>query len=297
MPKPVSLTSPVVRFTRILAGLMSLWTRPRRWTSPSVAAMLIARRKKFPTSMGAPRRGSSGSPPGSSSTSMARRGRARAAAPPKHRPTRPSIRIRGSDERGLRVTGAPRREARPARRTGCHRRLGAILGRIRVRRPPTRPGGRDLPQRRPERVGPIAALRRQGGYRHRPQQATSLCSDWPSPACIGGLLQTRLLNDALQRTYGQRAHQRGCETPRVCCDHRSLACSKPTSPDHTTLSRCSGGLTTLPKRIDRIEPLHLLADSTGLKILWRGRMARLRPDPLTRKPNSGEHDRRYCLRG
>jgi hypothetical protein len=64
-------------------------------------------------------------------------------------------------------------------------------------------------------------------------------------------------------------------------------------PDHTTLSRCSGGLTTLPKRIDRIEqPLHLLADSTGLKILWRGRMARLAPDPLTRKPSSGEHNRR-----
>ena len=37
-------------------------------------------------------------------------------------------------------------------------------------------------------------------------------------------------------------------------------------PDHTTLSRRGGGLTILPKRVDRAEPLHLLVDSTGLKI-------------------------------
>ena len=37
-------------------------------------------------------------------------------------------------------------------------------------------------------------------------------------------------------------------------------------PDHTTLSRRSGGLTILPSRIRRDEPLHLLVDSTGLKI-------------------------------
>ena len=30
MPNPVNLTAPVVRFTKILAGLMSLWIRPRR---------------------------------------------------------------------------------------------------------------------------------------------------------------------------------------------------------------------------------------------------------------------------
>jgi hypothetical protein len=35
-------------------------------------------------------------------------------------------------------------------------------------------------------------------------------------------------------------------------------------PDHTTLSRRGGGLTILPKRIDRAEPLHLLVDSTGI---------------------------------
>jgi hypothetical protein len=42
------------------------------------------------------------------------------------------------------------------------------------------------------------------------------------------------------------------------------------SIDHTTLSRRGGGLTVLPKRIDRAEPLHLLIDSTGLKIYGEG---------------------------
>ena len=41
-------------------------------------------------------------------------------------------------------------------------------------------------------------------------------------------------------------------------------------PDHTTLSRRGGGLAILPKRLDRGEPLHLLVDSTGLKIFGEG---------------------------
>ena len=41
-------------------------------------------------------------------------------------------------------------------------------------------------------------------------------------------------------------------------------------PDHTTFSRRSGGLTILPKRIERNEPLHLLVDSTGVKIYGEG---------------------------
>src|SRR4051794_10558532 len=41
-------------------------------------------------------------------------------------------------------------------------------------------------------------------------------------------------------------------------------------PDHTTLSRRGGGLTILPKRMDRSEPLHLLVDSTALKIYGEG---------------------------
>jgi Transposase DDE domain len=41
-------------------------------------------------------------------------------------------------------------------------------------------------------------------------------------------------------------------------------------PDHTTLSRRGGGLTILPRRTGRDEPLHLLVDSTGLKIYGEG---------------------------
>jgi Transposase DDE domain len=41
-------------------------------------------------------------------------------------------------------------------------------------------------------------------------------------------------------------------------------------PDHTTLSRRGGGLMILPTRLDRDEPLHLLVDSTGLKIYGEG---------------------------
>lgn len=41
-------------------------------------------------------------------------------------------------------------------------------------------------------------------------------------------------------------------------------------PDHTTLSRRGGGLTILPRHIDRDEPLHLVIDSTGLKIYGEG---------------------------
>jgi hypothetical protein len=43
-------------------------------------------------------------------------------------------------------------------------------------------------------------------------------------------------------------------------------------PDHTTLSRRGGGLTTLLKDIDRTEPLHLLLDSTDLEIYGEGEL-------------------------
>src|ERR1700759_2190772 len=41
-------------------------------------------------------------------------------------------------------------------------------------------------------------------------------------------------------------------------------------PDHTTFSRRGGGLTVLPQRVKRTEPLHLLVDSTGVKIYGEG---------------------------
>ena len=41
-------------------------------------------------------------------------------------------------------------------------------------------------------------------------------------------------------------------------------------PDHTTFSRRGGGLTVLSQRVERDEPLHLLVDSTGVKIYGEG---------------------------
>lgn len=41
-------------------------------------------------------------------------------------------------------------------------------------------------------------------------------------------------------------------------------------PDHTTFSRRGGGLTILPVRVERHEPLHVLVDSTGVKIYGEG---------------------------
>src|ERR1700726_3691607 len=62
-------------------------------------------------------------------------------------------------------------------------------------------------------------------------------------------------------------------------------------PDHTTLSRRGGGLTILPKRSDRTEPLHLLVDSTGLKIYgegeWLDQKKGIRPRRRWRKLHLG----------
>jgi hypothetical protein len=41
-------------------------------------------------------------------------------------------------------------------------------------------------------------------------------------------------------------------------------------PDHTTFSRRGGGLKVLPQRVKRNEPLHLLIDSTGVRIYGEG---------------------------
>jgi hypothetical protein len=41
-------------------------------------------------------------------------------------------------------------------------------------------------------------------------------------------------------------------------------------PEHTTFSRRSTGLSILPQRIGQNEPVHLLIDSTGLKIYGEG---------------------------
>ena len=147
MPKPVSRTCPSVRFTRILAGLMSLWTRPRRWSLPSAAAMPIGKAQEAshlhrcaeqPVERLAARILEHQHGP------TARRARAPAAAPPTPRPAHPSIRIRGRGDRGLTATGVQRRAERPAQRSDRRHRPRATLGRRRVRRPQTRPESRYL---------------------------------------------------------------------------------------------------------------------------------------------------------
>ncbi len=70
MPNPVSLISPLAGCKRILAGLMSLCTRPRWWSCARAPAMAIARGRKSSIAIGAPSRRASGWLAGSSSTSM-----------------------------------------------------------------------------------------------------------------------------------------------------------------------------------------------------------------------------------
>ena len=121
MPNPVSQTCPSALFTRIWAGLRSLWTRPRWWSLPNAATMPMARRRKRPTSIGAPSSRSSGSPPGSSSTSMVcpRSRMSSSGRTAQLRPIRPSAHIREPGDRAWPAPGAPRR----ARTASTARRL------------------------------------------------------------------------------------------------------------------------------------------------------------------------------
>ncbi len=65
------------------------------------------------------------------------RARARAAAPPRHCPTRLSVHIDGRGGRGSRARVVPQPGAQSARRAHRRRRSGAILGRRRIPHPPT----------------------------------------------------------------------------------------------------------------------------------------------------------------
>jgi hypothetical protein len=55
-------------------------------------------------------------------------------------------------------------------------------------------------------------------------------------------------------------------------------------PDHTTFSRRGDGLTLLKKPVERNEPLHLLIDSTGLKMYGEGEVARREARKATTPP-------------
>jgi hypothetical protein len=75
---------------------------------------------------------------------------ARAVAPPRRDPARPSGRIRAPDARGWRARGAPPPEL-PATPWAARRRLAVC--RVRGRYPPTEPEGYQLPCRQPGRIG------------------------------------------------------------------------------------------------------------------------------------------------
>ena len=163
MPKPVSRARPSAQFTRILAGLTSLWTRPRWCALPSAAAMPMARRRKRPDL----HRRADEPLERLAARILEQQRRPTAFAGKLQRPRRPCavelvlqfIFVGEAFEAGA-GAGAPRRAARPARRCGRRRRPRAIPGRRRVRHPPTGPGGRLFPERRTETIAPIAMLRR-----------------------------------------------------------------------------------------------------------------------------------------
>jgi hypothetical protein len=54
-------------------------------------------------------------------------------------------------------------------------------------------------------------------------------------------------------------------------------------PDHTTFSRRGGGLKVLPQRVKRNEPLHLLIDSTGVRIYGEGEWLEQKHEARTRR--------------
>jgi hypothetical protein len=90
--------------------------------------------------------------------------------------------------------GAPQ----PARLGDGHPRAGATLGRTRARRLPTRPGDCPLPQRRTERLGPIAHSVGQPVVAVG-QASWRICAHWPSAGCVGTMPEPRRHDDGFSR--------------------------------------------------------------------------------------------------
>jgi hypothetical protein len=107
------------------------------------------------------------------------------AAPPRSAPLR-LVRMRLASlraGRGAAPVHGPRRHHRPR----WEDRRPPRLPRLAARRLPTRPGDCPLPQRRTERIGPIAALRRQAGCRRR----SSMLAHLRASALASALRQNR----------------------------------------------------------------------------------------------------------
>ena len=82
-----------------------------------------------------------------------------------------------------------------------------------------------------------------------------VCSDLAIETGLAPRLVLRLGLRQIEGTLGSIAHLLGVDL-RI--------------PDHTTFSRRGDGLTLLTKPVERDEPLHLLIDSTGLKMYGEG---------------------------
>ena len=136
--------------------------RPRWWSLSSAAAMPMARRKETPYVHGRGRatdRG--GSPPGSSSTNIARvSSRTSASGRTAHAPASSSLNPHSWARRSrLAGRGARRRVKQPARGPGRRHRPGARRDRMRVRRPPNNPDGRHPAARRSAKTASVATTR------------------------------------------------------------------------------------------------------------------------------------------
>jgi hypothetical protein len=113
-----------------------------------------------------------------------------------------------------------------------------------------------------------AALVRRGAL--RAWFADEAVAEWRAPATgrRGGQPIYSALAIETALTIRLVFHQPLWQTeglPRSIADVLDIAI-----PDHTTLSRRGVGLIVLPRDIHRAEPLHLVVDSTGLKIYGEG---------------------------
>src|ERR1700684_150736 len=97
-------------------------------------------------------------------------------------------------------------------------------------------------------------------------------SAWHAPATGKRGGQTIYADIAIETGLALRLvlHQRLRQTEGALRSIADLLGVQIRIPDHTTLSLRGGGLKVLPQRVERNEPLHLLIESTGVKIYGEG---------------------------
>ena len=229
-PNPVSRTSSPAPLARICAGLRSLWTSPRRWSWPRAEAMPTARRKKRPSAMEVPSSRASGSPPGSSSTSMVRppsrtSSNGRTAQVPSSSSFNPY-----SCSRRARLAGVGWSAAGHTASTGCHWPSASSL------LPRPRTSSRSCP-RTWKLLSPSVPNRKDGlkqrpppsaAWRSQTDCATFVSSvrlhSWPDPACNSATGDAALRYAALAglaQAAPRLTSRRGCHAiPKLDPWHR-----------------------------------------------------------------------------